>query len=93
MPKPRGDVERSQKLARLRHIVQIPIPVGGLGENVSAMHSWALKRCGPGGYLDSGRIEQDREKKPVEFALFHFPDAAAARDFAAAFRQIGAKVV
>jgi hypothetical protein len=77
MPKPRGDVERSQKLARLRHIVQIPIPV----------------RCGPGGYLDSGRIEQDREKKPVEFALFHFPDAAAARDFAAAFRQIGAKVV
>jgi hypothetical protein len=93
MSKPRGDVERSQKLARLRHTVQIPIPVGGLGEHMSAMHSWALKRCGPGGYLDSSRIEQDREKSPLEFALFHFPDAAAARDFAAAFGPIGAKIV
>jgi hypothetical protein len=93
MSKPRGSIERSQKLARLSHLVQIQIAAGGLGEHLSSMHSWALKRCGPGGYLDSGRTGRDREKNPVEFVVFHFPDAVTARDFAARFAQIGAKVV
>jgi hypothetical protein len=69
------------------------VPAGGLGGQLSAMHSWALKRCGPGGYLDRSQIEQDRLKNPVKIALFHFPDAAAARDFAVAFVSIGAKVL
>jgi hypothetical protein len=93
MSKPRGEIERSQKLTRLRYFVQIPVPAGGLGEHLSAMHSRALRRCGPGGYLDSGRIEQDPQKNPVEFVFFHFPDAAAARDFATAFKQIDAKLI
>jgi hypothetical protein len=38
-------------------------------------------------------MEQDRDTNPVEIVLFHFPDAATARDFAARFAQIGAKKV
>jgi hypothetical protein len=92
MSKPRGTVERSQKLARLPHAVQIPVPPTGLGQPLSDMHAWALKRCGPGGYLDTERMERDRQSA-VEFVVFHFPDAAAARDFVTAFAWIGAKIV
>jgi hypothetical protein len=92
MSKPRGTAERNQKLARLRHVVEIPVPAEGLGEYLSSMHSWALKRCGPSGYLESTRTDRDGQTNAVEYMLFHFPDAAVARDFAAAFGRIGAKV-
>ena len=88
-----GTIERSKRLTQLRYLVQVQVPPEGLGARLGEMHAWALKRCGPGGYLDSGRTKRDRENKAVEFVLFHFPDAAAARDFAAACKLMGAKVV
>lgn len=93
MSKPRGSIERRRKLAQLPHVVQIPIPPDGLGEHLNEMHEWARKRRGPGGYAESGRIERDKQKNMVEFALFHFPDAETARDFVARFAALGAEVV
>ena len=57
------------------------------------LHAWALKRCGPGGYADTSRLDRDDQRNPIEFAVFHFPTAEIARDFAAAFDQIRARVV
>jgi hypothetical protein len=92
MTKPRGSAERRQKLARLPHVVQISIPPGGLGERLNEMHAWALKRCGSGGYAESGETERDKKKLVSEFAVFHFPDAQTARDFVTRFASIGAKL-
>ena len=92
MSKPRDDIERRQKLARHPHAVEIRIPPAGLGQRLGEMHAWALRRCGPGGYLDSGRMERDGPE-PVEFVRFHFPDAQTAREFAARFEQLGARLL
>jgi hypothetical protein len=93
MFKSRRTVDQNQKLARLRYVVQVPVPPGGLGEHLSAMHAWALRRCGPGGYLDTTQMGDDRKKPAEKFVQFAFPDAAAARDFARTFAQVGAKAV
>jgi hypothetical protein len=92
MSKARGSAERRQKLDRLPHVVRIPIPPGGLGERLSEMHAWALKRCGSNGYAESGEMERGQNRHVSEFAVFQFPDAQTARDFVTRFAAIGAKL-
>ena len=88
MPKPLGDIERRKKLARLPHVVEIIIPPAGLGEALTAMHAWSLRRCGPAGYMDSARTDREQHDS-VEFVVFHFPSAEIMRDFAARFEKRG----
>jgi hypothetical protein len=60
---------------------------------MSLVDGWALKRCGQGGYVETPKPPARRQPdEPSKFVVVYFPTAEIARDFAAAFEHIGAKL-
>ena len=76
------------KFSRLPYRVELPAT-----SDTGLLHAWALKRCGHGGYAETSEGRPGDREIGVAVVQFSFPTAEIARDFAAAFAQIGAKVV
>ena len=85
MPKSREPLDR-HKHPRLPHRVELPAKT-----DIGSLHAWALNRCGHGGYAVTGKPASG--EVPGDLVVFHFLTAEVARDFAANFEKIGAKLV
>jgi hypothetical protein len=62
------------------HFVEFPIPEGGLGDRLNAMHDWHLARG-----IQARHGQSRRDENGQYFIRWCFGDAAMAKSFAAVF--------
>jgi hypothetical protein len=86
MAQARGSMDRRRKLAERPHIVECPIPGGGLRGRLDGMQAWCREHCRADGFVTSSRVERAPDGTPQDVLLVHFRDDATARAFAIEFR-------
>jgi hypothetical protein len=85
MDRARGSIDRRRKLAERPHVVECPIPGGGLRGRLDGMQAWCGEHCGSDGFVTAKRVDRAPDGTPQDVLLIHFRDEATARAFAEAF--------
>jgi hypothetical protein len=80
----RGSIYQRRKLAERPHVVECPIPGGGLRE-ITAMQAWCHDRLGPDGFVTSSRVDRAPDGMPQDVLRVHFAAEQDAQAFALAF--------
>jgi len=61
-----------------RHRVDIPVPIGGLGEQLNAMLDWCQVNVQPLAWEQHGHSTKDADQRAQDFARFYFAHASDA---------------
>jgi hypothetical protein len=64
------------------HVVEIPIPEGGFGDRLNAMHDWHLVRS-----IQARHGQSRRDENGQYFVRWCFADATTAKIFADEFKS------
>jgi hypothetical protein len=76
----RNRVQREAE-AKFPHRVDVPIPVGGLGNRLTEMMVWCRQNVPAGAWTQHAHSERHRPNHPADFARFYFATEADAKAF------------
>lgn len=77
------DRNRVQKNAeaKFQHRIDVPIPVGGLGNRLTEMMTWCRQNVAAGAWTQHGRSEGHKRNRLADVARFYFTTEADAEAF------------
>jgi hypothetical protein len=87
------DRNRVQKDAEAKfpHRVDVPIPVGGLGNRLTDMMTWCRQHVPVGVWAQHGHSEGNNRNRPIDFARWYFLNKADAEAFRKRWAAPGAE--